>query len=711
MKVLTQRALRVFAVLEDYRAGSPDILDAILPFFEPILASHSGEILNQNELAQEVRQTYQWNVTADIVEELIPRFKNKGWVEQGASTDEAAAYHIICSSKPSSDALAETSDAHETLLSIAVHFQEFVTDLSPITAFDRSQEELADVLVEWLISADAYSEDVLLRQAKNEITTEGTLSIDPDLAEASRGSTEEKYLCARFVKHMIDTNSPYIEALCKIASIGLLTEVVQDFQKPITSVKQTDLVVYLDAPVALDLLGTSGNAAASNIRPIVKQLQGIGATVRALRVSVEELRQALEAILRRPAAERIGPTADALRRGDVLEAYIREVARDPEAALRKFGIRVVDRNLDQFPNEHEYFTQNDYEHLVARMTWHRDMPRREHDATAIALVVRMRRDRQSPDLFSTRHVLVTRNGALVHSARRFCLEHDLVHGNCVGPAVHQRQLATAVWLRTGLRNEEQEEVPRRYLLAACERVLALKKSVVEQVRLTAKGLTTEQAEQLDLLLSQDRSSQMLMDKTLGISHVISSANIERLIDVMKASLVDDIEKEKSAEVREIRREANKKIKTEKDARAAAEYEAKSLRDNIYSLDKEDERIVRILVDEVNTSMGRRYSAARLVVFLVVLAIGILPAYAGIADGTLQLLAMCATGVVASALAYFQLLDKPLGISARLENWGQKRLSVLAEKRGATTKLGKFKLAIEDRRIAISKVHDRDDLGL
>lgn len=711
MKALTQRALRVFSVLEDYRAGSPDILDALLPFFEPIISRYTGTILNQAEFAEKVRQAYHWNFTADIVEELIPRFKNKGWVEEVSSTGEAATYRVTYDESAASYPTHEDTNTIEILSSIATQFGDFVTHLSPLTTFDKSEEELADILVEWLISIDAYTEDVLLRHVTKVAPTEGILELNMELEDSSTLENEEKYLCARFVKHMFDNSSPFIPALCKIASIGLLTEVVQDFQKPITSVSKTNIVISLDAPVALDLLGVSGNLAAENIRPIINKLQEIGAKARIFRVSVDELRQALEAVLKRVPAERTGPTADALRRNEVLEAYVREVARDPDSALGKWNIRVVERTLDQFPNEHEHFSREDYESLFAKMTWHLEIPRRERDTTVITLIMRMRRGHHSPDLFGTRQILITRNGALAQSARRFCVENELMPRNGIGPAIHQRQLATAVWLRTGLQNEQQEDVPRRYLLAACERVLALKKNVVDQVRLTAKGLTAETAEQLDLLLTQDRSAQMLMDKTLGVSHVISSTNIDALIDMMKSSLVADIEKEKSGEVRIIRRKAKAQVRAEIKARETAEEEAGELKGDISERDREDLGMVETLVSEVNRSIDTRIRIARVIASFISFIIFIIPVYTGIADGIYRYSGFLLTGALAALLGYYQLLDKPLRIKAHIENWGRRKLNLLAVERGIKSKLERFKVVSSEGHLTLSGPDKPKDLGL
>lgn len=309
--LLTQRALRVFAVLEDYRAGSPDILDALLPFFEPILAEFPGSSLDTAEFARRVTEAYRWNFTGDIVEELIPRFLKRGWLEQIGNTESDRAYRITYRGQPT-DANIEYVKISQSLLEIAQEFAVFVKTISPLTTFATTTADLSEILVEWLVSIDAYTEDVLRQKTLQTTYVEGQIGLAVSVQESSTLSSEERYLCARFVKQLFDKKSPFVAELCRLASIGLLTEVVQDFHKPTSQVNRTQLIIYLDAPVALDLLGVSGTEAASNIRPILQTLQEIGATIRIFRVSVQELQGALDAILKRPAYERTGPTAEAI---------------------------------------------------------------------------------------------------------------------------------------------------------------------------------------------------------------------------------------------------------------------------------------------------------------------------------------------------------------------------------------------------------------
>jgi hypothetical protein len=687
-KPLTQRALRIFAVLESYRAGSSDILDALLPFFEPILAEFPGSTLNVSQFATRVSEAYRWNFTADIVEELIPRFQSKGWVQKISGTNQEAAYRVTYDN-PSAGPSGAPDDIviTKTLITLAEEFANFIDVISPLTKFAVETNSLADMLVEWLISIDAYTEDVLRQKALQTTHVEGQIGLVVVVNDSSTLSSEEKYLCARFVKSLFEKTSPFIADLCKLASIGLLTEVVQDFHKPTTQVKATNLVVYLDAPVAMDLLGVSGKEAAANILLIIQKLQEIGGTVRIFRASVDELQGALDAVLRRNAPDRTGATAGALRRNEVMEAFVRQVAQDPATFLANFQVGIIERKLDQFPNDHEYFTREKYELFFSKLTWHIEVPRREHDATIVAHVMRMRRGVQSRDMFQTRHMLITRNALLCESAKQFCIANGLNPRTAVGPAIHQRQLATAIWLRTGL-SDVQQDVPRRYLLAACERVLELNKNVVDQVRILSRSLTREKAQQLDLLLTQDRSTQLLMDKTLGSSNVVNANNIEPLLEEMKRTLTETIETDAVASIAAAQKDANAKVRKSNERRRIIEQENETLNRTLSETEADDIRIVDALLDEVNRETQRRYRLIKLAAGALVVLIAILPFMTETQSDKTKYLCLIVAGLIAATFALLQLFDRQVGIEAKLVKWARDRAEELADERGIKSKLAR-----------------------
>ena len=700
MTLLTQRAFRVFAVLESYRAGSADIRDAILPFFEPILAELDGQILSPVEFANRIRQAYRWNFTADVVEELIPSFENRNWVKLVSGTGKRSVYRVSYDSLVLSPPGPSDVEIGQILLVIAENFGQFIDEISPLSSYSRSTEDLAEILIEWLVSIDAYNEEILQHQTNKTSQQEDKLGSYINLPNTSALGSEERYLCARFVKHLFELNSPYIQNLCKIASVGLLTEVIQDFRHPVTAVSKTNLVVYLDGPVALDLLGTSGSAAAENIRTILRKFSEIGGTILIFQESVEELTKALIAVLKRSPPERTGATADAIRRNETDEAYVRQVAIDPETQLSHYNVGVTRRDLDQEPREHEYFTRKQYDDLFSRMHWHSDVRPRAHDSTIVALVQRMRRGHRSRDIFKARCLLVTRNGALAQLARQFCLDQNLLPSNAVGPAIHQRQLAMAIWLRTGLTDDEQE-IPRRYVLAACERVLELKTNIVDHVRMAARNLTPEKAEQLELLLTQDRSVQVLMDKTLGVSNVISAENIEQVIDVMKRGIAADIEKGKEAEVEEIQRAADTRVREAHKKKDTAENRIEDLQSILAKHEKEDLLSVERLLEDVNNLVRRRYYMIHWGVALLVFTLGFLPLLIQSLAGWAKVVTLIVAGLFAAVLGLCQILDRPMNIKQKLEYWSFRKLEELAKRRGLEEKLARFEVFFANKELSVA----------
>lgn len=705
---LPARAIRVFAVLESYGDGeNSDVLDSLLPFFEPVVAEFGGQSFDPEKCASRIRSEYHWNLTADVIEELIPRFRAKGWLEPSTWQGDKQLFKVanFSSERPTNQARAT-----ETLAKLVAEFRQFVEALSPLTGVSLSDDALADGLVEWLVTEDAYVEDALRDHATTSLQDPDDNISKRDNLERAALSSEMRYLCARFVKYLFGESSPLVADLCKIASIGLLTEVVRDFNTPTSRISRTDVTVYLDAPVALDLLGVSGKAAADNVRALVTQLQSIGAVVRIFRTSVDELTYALKAVLQLPAPARFGPTADALRRNETSELFVKQVIRAPAPILREYSVQIDERKLEQYPNLHQHFSEERYEELFNRIDWHSTIPPREHDATIATQIMRMRAGITSGDLFATRFVLVTRNARLAYNCRRICLDQDQMRAHVLGPAIHQRQLATAIWLRTGLQGQN-EEIPRRYLLSACERVLELKPTVVTQVRLLANSLTEEKAQQLELLLTLDRSTQVLMDKTLGVSTVITPSNIELLVDDMKRGLVSDMQRATAENIKAAEAVASSKVLAEASARRGAEERATQADRLLSEAHEEDVRIVGQLLGEVNKDLKLIRKAVIGFASVVILLVAIGPMIAEFIHGWHKFVPLVIVALITFVLARLQILDRPTGLPALLKKIGEQRLSALASQRALSAKLARFDYRFVDSRFVYSEKAPLEDEGV
>jgi hypothetical protein len=543
VKQLTRSAVRIYGALSALGNGSENIMESLLPFFDPVLRRHSGEKFDPTQIASEVRETYNWNFNSDLVEAFVPYLERQSWIQADVPKNKDTTYTIRIEGDSALDASAQSVDAE--LRKIATEFKHFASSLSPLTSISLEVEEFEDILVEWLLYIEAFSEVSIDFRSVYRPDENGKLVHKLEVPRTTSLRDEEQFLCARFVQHVIEKDLRSAEMLARIASIGLLTEVVQDFVKPVGFVEKTSLVVYLDAPVAMELLGVSGSAAKENTAPIVEELIRIGASVRIFGQSVQEIQNSLQAVLRNP--HPTGPTAQALLRREVLREYVVAVSQNPATFLEGLGVRPTYRALEQTPSEHQYFDEQRRRDLCGRLTYAENPHAREHDADVTTLVIRQRRGRSASDLFKSNVILITRNGLLAQIVRKVFREMEGVPENVIPPVVHRRALATAIWLRTGL-GAQDLNIPKRMLLASCERVLAIRPNVVDAVkRLTVAMGDQAKAQQLDLLISQDRSAQALMDKTLGLTNVVTEQNFSLLWqEMIQPYLEEEREKAKAA---------------------------------------------------------------------------------------------------------------------------------------------------------------------
>lgn len=377
----------------------------------------------------------------------------------------------------------------------------------------------------------------------------------PDKVEGGSPS-EATFLSARFVNYLFENDSKHIPFLIELSEVGFVTEVVRDFQRPSSSVEKTDLAIYLDAPLAMDFIGLSGKPQQVSVSQLLDQIRSAGGSIRIFRESVDELQTSLHAVLKRSPSERTGPTADAMRRREVLEQFVRQVSNQPDKFLKLSGVDILDENIDMYPNQHKFFTKDSYEYLYSQIHWVKEDAARHHDASIATLAFRKRSGVKSSDIFQSKHIVVTRNPGFPRLARRIAIEQHHIAKNHVGPVIHTRQLATAVWLRMGM--AERKEIPRSYILSACRRVLTLRRNIVEKVNHFKDNLSEDQAEQLEILMTSDRSAQVLMDKTLGSAKIIDSTNIEVLLEELKKAQIADYAKERDAELEAVAGEAKRR---------------------------------------------------------------------------------------------------------------------------------------------------------
>jgi hypothetical protein len=82
MGLVTRHALRVYTALSELKGAGDDVLDALIPFFEPILEVMNGKIFDPHLFATGIQRVYRWRVTREIAENFIPRLVRKGYLRR-----------------------------------------------------------------------------------------------------------------------------------------------------------------------------------------------------------------------------------------------------------------------------------------------------------------------------------------------------------------------------------------------------------------------------------------------------------------------------------------------------------------------------------------------------------------------------------------------------------------------------------------------------
>jgi hypothetical protein len=148
MAGITRHALRVYAALSELRGSQGDVLDALIPFFEPILEVMHGRVFDPQLLATGAKKLYHWRINKDIAEQFIPRLARKGYLKRGGSTQNA--FYVVNYNPPKDN--PNITGIEEILRQIVDEFEIFLPNVSDLLNYKRTRIELADILIRFLVS-------------------------------------------------------------------------------------------------------------------------------------------------------------------------------------------------------------------------------------------------------------------------------------------------------------------------------------------------------------------------------------------------------------------------------------------------------------------------------------------------------------------------------------------------------------------------------
>ena len=128
------------ALSELKRHQSGDVLDALIPFFEPILEVMDNKVFDPQLLATGAQKLYRWRINRDIAENFIPRLVQKGYLKrQGTARD--GIYTVNFQKQQENPDIAKITDVLNRIIN---EFEKFPPRVTDLLNYHRSREELTE---------------------------------------------------------------------------------------------------------------------------------------------------------------------------------------------------------------------------------------------------------------------------------------------------------------------------------------------------------------------------------------------------------------------------------------------------------------------------------------------------------------------------------------------------------------------------------------
>jgi hypothetical protein len=237
-------------------------------------------------------------------------------------------------------------------------FLAFVQYPGSIFAAGYDIHKLEEILFDFLISRDkrVSSATAILYGSDGE-------------KSPSTFESEEAFVCARFLEDLEAKYSNLFSFLGNISNAAILSEVLLELgEGRANKDRKTELHVYVDAPIAMDAMGLSGDIPKDYSSTLIADLTKLGAYVFIFDHSVEEIRDNLYGLLKANPTERRGPSADALRSGLLDTAYVASVKNNVEDFVTKAGLQIANKpEVSLTVGQRSRFIAGDGEYLYQKM--------------------------------------------------------------------------------------------------------------------------------------------------------------------------------------------------------------------------------------------------------------------------------------------------------------------------------------------------------
>lgn len=544
--MVVSRPVIAFALLRQCsEAMRTDLLTGIAILIRPLVGDLADQLFDSKVLSERLAGAYGVSIPPSALEGMTHRLvaANILRIEQLESGLTRALYTANQESSP----IEPGSEAD--FQAILDEFLKHAADRLAAAAKELSQEKLTTGFLRHLATLDFSA----IKARLVAVPEPGSKIVGPAAREQIALSAELAdqavldSLVASYIAWLQEHRPERLSLLAKVADGALAAELVFDLQAPTSVSRLTNTTVVVDTPLILSYLDLSSSQETVDTKTLFEQIRETGAKVAAFQHSIEEAEGVLNAIQNaRGAGDAYGPSIHRLSQATFrayFESMIRSISR---AWTQTHKFEVIPEAATHY---HKNFTPIDEEELVdaIRLSMYDRVLTRERDAKSVAETMRRLGGARIPisSIASCRYIFVTSNASLQRRVFSFLAKKKILLEGDFNPIVTSRYLSGLCWLMCGGKSDQSPTMAK--LLANCAAALRIKPEIAERTKRFLANVDPEKARHFEVLMTNERASQYLIEVTLGDVNVITANNVEDIYEEVQRRAAEKVAIEKDRE--------------------------------------------------------------------------------------------------------------------------------------------------------------------
>ena len=523
----SQGTLVSLAILKSQRDEGQDYLDLLRPFVLHVLCSDGLKHITDVSISEGIANQFGLEIPHRTTQLVLQRIARSGGLKR------ADGVYSRTDSLPHVNLESTAATARRHIAALIAGLRKHARELGREYASD---EEAMRAVCDFLTSFGLDSLRAILR---------GTAL--PDAV----GQRPNHYVVATFIRTIGESDPERFESLSVLAQGHMLANalVCPDL---VNAPKTFERVVfYLDTPLLVQALGLEGDprsAAASELLRLVKVLGGKIAVFSHVREELEGVIRGASDFIESPKGR--GRIVLEARQSGTTKSDLVLFAASLDASLERLGVEI--RPTPDYENSLQIDEQAFAEVLADEVNYY-NAKARQYDINSIRSVYVLRRGHAPRSLERAEAVLVTTNAALARSAYEYGRNHE---DSCeVSTTITDFSLANLAWLKAPM---QAPQLPMKELLSVAYAAVRpssrlLDRYLAEAERLQARGTISER--DLQVLRSDLRAQDSLMELTLGDDDALSEETVTETLRRVKAEILDEANERLSEE--ESRHEATR----------------------------------------------------------------------------------------------------------------------------------------------------------